>query len=500
MRRCWFASALRVMPARMAAALGVSCSRPSGDKVDGLIPCDDDGRVATVGRVPARRRAEPEDSVADVVAALDDAAVRELVVAAAETHPDVERAVRLAVAGPSTRLGLLRAMVDDDLRTRRFLDWRQASEWAAEAQPAVRALADEVATQPSPELVELLERALGHVIKVILRADDSNGSIGDLTGQLLELHAVACDSGTTDPLRLAKWMIRFAFDDQDFFNLDPVRYAPALGESGLAAFRREVARRTSVKPDDYAARHAQERLAVLDRDVAGIVDLLGGDQTRPHQFIAVAEAMLELDLEDEALAWARRGIDETSGWQVAKLFEIAASINDRRRDLRAVLDLRREQLRSMPTAAHYALLRSAAEQCECWETERPTARALLAARDTGELVDALLADDDDDAAWATAQAAVGWEPGAGRRLRLAKARESSSPTEAAGAYLALVDIVLEKADRRAYQEAVRHLKAARRAAEIGGILPFFGAQMERLREQHKRRPTFIELLDKADLR
>lgn len=450
--------------------------------------------------MPARRGAEPEGTVADVVAALDEAAVRQLLVAAAETHPDVERAVRLAVAGPSTRLGLLRSMVDDDLRTRRFLDWREASEWAVEAHLVVSALADEVATQPTRELVELLERALGHVIKVILRADDSNASIGDLAGQLLELHALACDSGTADPLRLAKWMIRFSFDDQDFFNLDPVRYAPALGEPGLAAYRRAVDQRRSAKPDGFAARHAQERLAVLDSDVARIVDLLAGDQSRPHQFIAVAEAMLELDLEDEALAWARRGIDETSGWQVAKLFEIASSINDRRRDLRAVLDLRREQLTSMPTAAHYALLRRAADRCDCWETERPTARALLAARDTGELVDALLADGDDDAAWATAQAAVDWEPGAGRRLRLAKARESSSPTEAARAYFALVDIVLEKADRRAYQEAVRHLKAARRAADTGGILLFFGAQIERLREQHKRRPTFIGLLDKADLR
>lgn len=448
--------------------------------------------------MPARRPVEPEDTFADAVSALDDAAVRELVVAAAETHPDVERAVRLAAAGPSTRLGLLRSMVDDDLRTRRFLDWREASEWAAEAQPVVGALADEVATQPSRELVELLERALGHVIKVILRADDSNGSIGDLTGRLLGLHALACDSGTADPLRLARWMIRFAFDDQDFFNLDPVRYAAALGEPGLAAYRREVDQRSSVKPDGFAARHAQERLAVLDRDVARIIDLLGGDQSRPHQFIAVAEAML--DLEDEALAWTRRGIDETSGWQVAKLFEIAASINDRRRDLQAVLDLRRDQFTSMPTAAHYALLRGAADRCECWETERSTARALLAERDIGELVDALLGDGDADAAWAAAQAAVGWEPGAGRRLRLAKARESSSPREAAGAYFALVDMILQKADRRAYQEAVRHLKAARRAADAGGIPPFFGAQIERLREQHRRRPTFIELLDKADLR
>lgn len=76
---------------------------------------------------------------------------------------------------------------------------------------------------------------------MILRADDSNGVIGDLARQLLELHAVACDSGVADPLKLARWMTRFSFDDQDFFFVDPVRYGRALGEKGLAAYRRGVA-------------------------------------------------------------------------------------------------------------------------------------------------------------------------------------------------------------------------------------------------------------------
>ena len=31
--------------------------------------------------------------------------------------------------------------------------------------------------------------------------------------------------------------MRLTFDDQDFFNPDPVRYQSALGEKGLAAYR-----------------------------------------------------------------------------------------------------------------------------------------------------------------------------------------------------------------------------------------------------------------------
>ena len=70
-----------------------------------------------------------------------------------------------------------------------------------------------------------------------MHADDSDGLIGDLARDLLALHARACDAGVADPVELAAWMVRFGFDDQDFFEVDPVRYANALGEDGLAAYR-----------------------------------------------------------------------------------------------------------------------------------------------------------------------------------------------------------------------------------------------------------------------
>lgn len=125
--------------------------------------------------------------------------------------------------------------VDRGLRTRRFLDYRESVAWARAAGPIVAEL-DLVADEaPSRELVELLQRAVGHVVKVILHADDSSRVIGDLARQLLDVHAKACDAGVADPVKLAAWMVRFRFVDQDFFEVDPVRYAAALGERGLAA-------------------------------------------------------------------------------------------------------------------------------------------------------------------------------------------------------------------------------------------------------------------------
>ncbi len=73
----------------------------------------------------------------------------------------------------------------------------------------------------------------------------------------------------------------------------------ALGEEGLAEYRSLLAAQPD--QDGFAARYARERLAVLDGDSDAIVALLGGDLSRPHQFIAVAEAMAELGRGEEVV-------------------------------------------------------------------------------------------------------------------------------------------------------------------------------------------------------
>ena len=309
-----------------------------------------------------------------------------------------------------------------------------------------------------------------------------------------------CDAGVADPKALAKWMIRFSFDDQDFFNPDPVRYSAALGDAGLAVLRSAVDDRLAAPDPDFAVRYVQERLAILDGDVDRIVELLGGDLTGTYQYIRVAEAMVELGRSDDALMWARRGIESTSGWQVAKLYDIAANVLADRGDDAAVLDLRREQHERMPSSTTYALLKSAAESTGGWPDEREAARAVLGARDVGGLVDALLADDDADAAWTAAADADTEVIGDQRWARLAEAREATEPAAALGVYLRLIDSTLQTADRRAYRSAAKQLKRAQKAAAEAGLSEEFDEHLAALREQHRRRPSLIEILDKAGLR
>jgi hypothetical protein len=152
-------------------------------------------------------------------------------------------------------------------------------------------------------------------------------------------------------------------------------------------------------------------------------------------------------LELHRLAWAHRGITETTGWQVANLYDLAAD---------------------------------------------------LAARDTGGLIDALLTDGDTDEAW---HAATSGDPqlASSQWERLAKARERAAPHEAMEVYLRLADDALEQADKRAYRVAVRHLKAARRTAAAADRTTAFREHLAGLWERNRRRPTLISMLDKAGL-
>jgi len=434
-----------------------------------------------------------------LIATLDSDDLRAIVGKAVEHHEEVARAVRLTAKRGAGDLGQLRAEIDRGLQAGRFLGYHDSRGWAHEVQPIVEEIRGAVSSSPSAELVVLIERAIGRVVKVILHADDSDGLIGDVARELLDLHAEACDSGVADAIELARWMVRFGFDDQDFFEADPVRYAKALGEIGLAAFRREVQQRRKAGADVFALKYAEERLAVLDGDTQTIVRLLGGDLTAPYQFIRIAKAMEELGRDDDVLSWAIRGIAETSGWQVAQLYDLVAGVHRRRGHDGEVLRLRREQHRRTASSSTYGLLRSAAESCGTWVDECPDARSVLTERDLGALVDVLLADGEPDEAWQVAVDNPGWDPGEQRSMRLAEAREPSVPGDAFGIYLRLADLELQDTGRPAYKRAVAILRKAARAANADGCEDEFIEHVATLRDRHRRRPTFISLLDKAGI-
>ena len=123
------------------------------------------------------------------------------------------------------------------IRTREEL-WRRsaANDHGVRMHEAVDILEAAAATNDPAEVYTVTHKALASAITVIARADDSSGIVGDACRRLLDLHPRAAAATVVPAGRLIDWMMKFQFDGQvDYFELDPVAYAPALGEKGMAA-------------------------------------------------------------------------------------------------------------------------------------------------------------------------------------------------------------------------------------------------------------------------
>lgn len=208
--------------------------------------------------------------------------------------------------------------------------------------------------------------------------------------------------------------------------------------------------------------------------------------------------MVSLGQVDDALTWARRGITETTGWQVAKLYDLAAGLLGDLGDIGEVVALRRHHHERFPSASTYAALQAATRRDATWDAERAAARAVLADRDPAGLIDALLAEGEPDKAWATATT-QDRDLHASQWLRLAEAREPTMPSDAMAVYLRLADEVLARADKRAYRDAVRHLKAPRRVTTAADCGTEFAGALTGVQERNRRRPSFMAMLNKAGL-
>lgn len=110
------------------------------------------------------------------------------------------------------------------IRTRADLSrWGAANAHGSEMHRAIDALeAARPSTDPA-EFYTVVHAALASAVKVIARADDSSGIIGDACRRLLELHPQSAAAAGVAPNKLVDWMVKFQFDgDVDYFELDPV--------------------------------------------------------------------------------------------------------------------------------------------------------------------------------------------------------------------------------------------------------------------------------------
>ena len=107
---------------------------------------------------------------------------------------------------PSTDAGPVSTLADDVLpliRTRTELyRWSAAKAHGAQMHAAVDILKASIPTTDPVEIYSVTHKALASAIKVIARADDSSGIIGDACRRLLDLHPKAAAAAAS---RRASW-------------------------------------------------------------------------------------------------------------------------------------------------------------------------------------------------------------------------------------------------------------------------------------------------------
>lgn len=98
------------------------------------------------------------------------------------------------------------------IRTRADLHrWSAANAHGEQMHEALTILEETSAIEDPADVLAVTQRAIDSAIKVILRANDSSGIIGDAIRGLLRLHAELATRAQQAPAKLVAWMIKFQF-------------------------------------------------------------------------------------------------------------------------------------------------------------------------------------------------------------------------------------------------------------------------------------------------
>lgn len=430
---------------------------------------------------------------------LDRDRLVDLLVEAVARHPGLARQVRLvATAGDDD--AVLEA-VEEAFGTDEPLSYGATLRYArraGEAADLIEALGD----AGRPDLaVAAAARAVDLLVPAMRGADDGSGALAALLHRLLDLHAAALGRAErpTPPAALGAWLAEVQLTGPERAAVRIARYAAALGEDGLAAYREAVLRRWRQAPGDLRVRHAREDLARHDRDVPALVEVIGGGLRRPGQYARLARALSDIGADAEAVAWAERGLREHPEAPAGSgLREFLVGRYAERRPVEEGVAEARAALVATPGLAGYRTLREAARRAGCWAAERDPARALLRERRPDDHIRALLDDGEVAAAWRAAISAEAtlsgetWD-------ELARRRAVRRPADAVPVLRRRVDEVLAGRGRDSNQDAVRRLVELREAYRRAGEPEEFETYLRELTLTYQRRPTFLTELTEAGL-
>jgi len=371
-------------------------------------------------------------------------------------------------------------------------------------------------------VAELAAGALEDLVHARNDIDDAEGELESALEHLRNLHLDACLRAGPDPEELASLL--FEWEMEGVISQEFLSYAEALGESGLAQFRHLAAAAweklpalapgaRDSEPDGrrYHITGIMESLAQLSDDTEALVAVKSRNLSLPYHFLGIAEIYKRNGQSDLALDWAERGWRAfASERQDSRLREFLADVyHERGRHLDA-MNLFWGHFSDRPSFASYRSLKSHADRFDAWagwrtraldvireqivlgqrrETRgRPESGWMPRPTDRSTLVEIFLWEGTPDLAWQEAK-----DGGCSSELwlKLAESREKSNPEEAAVLYQQHISRVLGPTSARGYEEAARYLARLRSLMAGAEFASYLGG----LRSLHRRRRSFIRILD-----
>lgn len=455
---------------------------------------------------------QPAESLVDVlldVAQRDDRLFQFLLLKAERTHGsgNAEKAFRRAI--------------DDAVRIRGFIDWREVGTYAGNIDQVAESLAELLQPDSAAMLVGLAEHAIEEVENAMEQIDDSNGEIGGIVCRLGELHLMACTLAKPNPVALAERLFRFETTlPFGLCSFDAATYQAPLGKKGLQRYRElaeaewlKIKPRTDDKGYDAhrsAITRIMERLAGASGDIDELVAIKAKDLSSSYRYLGIAEILAKAKRHDEALDWAERGLKAFSDRPHDGLrdFLVAAYLNHKRND--EALQLTWIQFEERPGLEPYKKLHEVAGKLGIWPAQRERALAWLDQTITKEATSTsrwkpkpstpnyslrlsiALWEKDLDAAWTAAHL------GSCDRsllITLAGKLEKDRADDAISLYRRVIPAIVDETKNSAYEEGVRLVRRVGDLMKVQKNVSQYGDYLTELRLQFKPKRNFIKLLD-----
>jgi len=401
----------------------------------------------------------------------------------------------------------LRRAIDGSTKTRGFVDYGEAADWAEGVESALDALAELASSNRAGIVLKLAEHAIGRIEAASGSIDDSEGHCGALLDRARDIHHAAVCKARPDPVGLARDLFtREMESDFETFNGAVTLYADVLGKKGLAEYRRLATEAWAKLPALTGKSRERENfddqydwlIDILDvfaqreRDVEARIALRAKNLSSPWRYLQLAEFCRARGRNAEALRHAEEGLwvfedgrpDERLVVFVTELLAETGRKSDAEAHLWRLFE-------KDPSVEHYARLRklggtAARDRAIAFLKVHAEKNKLNRRRYPAEtLIHIMMREKMLDAAWEVVHShTVAMDT----KVELARSSEATHPHEAATVYVARIDELVLSGN--GYEEAaklVKRLAGLRNAAEQK-------TYVATLRERFARRRSFVKLL------